>query len=102
MDTYGKGKLKPTDSKDKLAFTYWLHFAEGSAMQPVILTLLFTAVPAKSPFFIRPIANGIANAVLGGFVKPNLKKQLTFMNGELEKQQWFAGPEFSAADIIMR
>jgi glutathione S-transferase len=56
---------------------------------------------APMPFFVKPIARGIASKVLGGFVEPNLKSQLDFMEAELGRSAWFAGDEFSAADIQM-
>ena len=34
-------------------------------------------------------------------VEPNLKRQLDFMESELSRSEWFAGDEFSAADIQM-
>ena len=71
-------------------------------MQPVLLTLLFSKLPSKSPFFLRPITSGLSNAVLSSYVRPNSNKQLQFINTELAKQPWFAGKEFSAADVIMR
>jgi glutathione S-transferase len=53
------------------------------------------------PFFARPIARGIANKVMAAMVDPNLQRQLDFMEAELGKSEWFAGDEFSAADIQM-
>jgi glutathione S-transferase len=34
-------------------------------------------------------------------VLPNIARNLDFMEGELAKNEWFAGPQFSAADIQM-
>ncbi|TAM98395.1 MAG: glutathione S-transferase, partial [Rhodanobacteraceae bacterium] len=85
-----------------LRYTYWLHFAEGSAMPPLLLKLIFDEIPRKRmPFFARPIARGISRKVLDTFVMPNLQRQLDFMEAELGKSEWFAGPEFTAADIQM-
>ncbi|MDP9045471.1 MAG: glutathione S-transferase [Pseudomonadota bacterium] len=94
--------VPPRESPDRLRYTYWLHFAEGSAMPPLLLKLIFERIKvAPMPFFAKPIARGIANRVLGTMVEPNLKRQLDFMESELGRSDWFAGPEFSAADIQM-
>jgi glutathione S-transferase len=103
LDRYGAGRLRPAaDSPDRLRFTYWLHYAEGSAMTPLLLSLVFSKV-AKSPapFFVRPIAKAIAAKVQQSYIQPQINAHLDYMNGELEKSTWFAGEEFSAADVQM-
>lgn len=103
VERHGHGRLRPpAGSDDRLRYTYWLHFAEGSAMTPLLLTLVFDKVKsAPMPFFAKPIARGIADKVMSGFVTPNLKSQLDFMEAELQQRPWFAGDEFSAADVQM-
>lgn len=99
----GGGRLiPPRGSSEFLRYRYWLHFAEGTAMPPLLLKLVFTRIKeAKAPFFARPIARSIADRVLGTLVEPNLKAQLGYMEGELGKSEWFAGPDFTAADVMM-
>jgi glutathione S-transferase len=103
IERHGGGRLIPaTGTPERLRYTYWLHFAEGSAMSPLLLSLIFTRMPRQPmPFFARPIARGISNKVLEAFVKPQLKMHQAFMESELEKSAWFAGDEFTAADIQM-
>lgn len=103
LDRYGEGRLRPAaGTPERLRFTYWLHFAEGTAMNPLLMKLVFNRIlHAPMPFFAKPIARGIANKVLGSFVDPNIRSQLDFMEAELGKSEWFAGGEFSAADIQM-
>ena len=103
LDRYGDGRLRPAlGSEDRLRYTYWLHFAEGSAMPPLLMKLVFDRIEASPmPFFVRPIARGIANNVKTNFILPNLERHLAFMEGELAARDWFAGPDFSAADIQM-
>ena len=100
---YGSGKLVPADgTPEKLRYTYWMHFAEGSMMPPLLLKLIFDRVESgPMPFFVKPIARGIAQRVKGMMVTPNLERLLTFMESELATREWFAGPTFSAADIQM-
>lgn len=103
VERHGGGRLVPKPGTDaRLRYRYWLHFAEGSAMPPLLLKLVFDKVAsAPMPFFVRPVAKGIAARVLGTFVEPNLKRQLDFMEAELKRSEWFAGDEFSAADVQM-
>jgi glutathione S-transferase len=103
IERHGHGRLVPAaGTPQRLQYRYWLHFAEGTAMSPLLLKLIFMRVKeTPMPFFVKPIARGIADRVLGLMVEPNLKRQLDFMEAELGKSTWFAGDEFSAADIQM-
>jgi glutathione S-transferase len=103
LDEAGDSALRPArGTADGLRYTYWLHFAEGSAMPPLVMALIFNKIrTGPMPFFARPIARAIADKVMGGFVKPNIDKQLAFMEAELSARPWFAGKAFSAADIMM-
>jgi glutathione S-transferase len=97
------GRLRPAPgTAEHRRYTYWLHFAEGSAMPPLVMALVFRRIKnAPMPFFARPIAKAIADNVLDSFVKPNIERQLDFMESELASRPWFAGAEFTAADVMM-
>jgi glutathione S-transferase len=103
LDEHGAGRLRPAaGTPERRRYTYWLHFAEGSAMPPLLMKLVFDKVrSAPMPFFIKPVARGIADKVMSSFVSPNIEQQLAFMEAELTTRPWFAGAEFSAADIQM-
>ncbi len=100
---HGQGRLKPADgTPEQLRWTYWLHFAEGSAMPPLLLKLVFNRIEkAPMPFFAKPIARSIAARAKQSFIEPNIRAQLDYMEAELARSTWFAGEEFSAADIQM-
>ncbi|GAB2536601.1 glutathione S-transferase family protein [Rhodanobacter koreensis] len=100
-DRYGTGLLIPAHgTPERLRCNYWLHYAEGSAMPPLLLKLVFRRVEtAPAPFFVKPIAKGIAHKVMSSFVDPQLKLHLDYLESELGKSEWFAGNAFSAADI---
>lgn len=102
VDKYGP-QLKPKPgTKEALRYTYWLHFAEGSAMTPLLFTLVFNKIEtAPMPFFIKPIAMKISENVKAAFINPNLKNNFSYIESELSKSEWFAGAEFSAADVQM-
>lgn len=103
VDRYGKGRLAPKPgTPERLRWTYWLHFAEGSAMPPLLMKLAFDQVArAPVPFFIKPITRMIPAKAMSSYVRPNLERQFDFMEAELSRSTWFAGDEFSAADIQM-
>ena len=104
LDTYGEQSgLRPAKGTPEYRrYVYWLHFAEGSAMPPLVMKLVFQKVKSgPMPFFARPIARGIADKVLAAFVDPNLRRQMAFMEADLAGNAWFAGSQFSAADIQM-
>ncbi len=103
LERYDSGRLLPPAGSDEhLKFTYWLHYAEGSAMPPLLMSLVFQRVrEAPAPFFVRPIARAIADKVMNDFVSPQIKAHFDFMESELARSTWFAGEQFSAADIQM-
>jgi glutathione S-transferase len=107
VERHGRGRLiPPAGTRDRLRYTYWLHFAEGSAMPPLVMKLVFDRIEkGPMPFLLRPLlrplARGIANRVKRGFIEPNLTRQLDYMEAELGRSTWFAGGEFTAADIQM-
>jgi glutathione S-transferase len=100
---YGNGRLVPAaGTQDHLRYLYWLHYAEGSAMPPLLLQLVFNRLEtAPMPFFIRPIAKQIAGRAKSGFIGPQINLHLDYLEQELGKAQWFAGNEFTAADVQM-
>jgi glutathione S-transferase len=103
VERHGLGRLAPSaGTPDAVRYRYWLHYAEGSLMPPLLLKLVFDKVEkAPMPFFVRPIAKAIAGKVKSSFVAPQLKTHLDFLEGELAKGPWFAGETFTGADIQM-
>ncbi len=100
---YGNGNLIPkANTPEYLRYVYWMHFAEGSAMSPLLLKLVFDRIESgPMPFFIRPVARGIAQRAKNWIVLPNVERILNFLEAELGRSAWFAGAEFSAADVQM-
>ena len=102
-ELYGHGRLAPpAGTPEAVRYRYWLHYAEGSAMPPLLLKLVFDRIEKSPvPFFVKPIVKGIAGKAKASFIGPQLKTHLDFMEGELGKSLWFAGEEFTTADIQM-
>lgn len=102
VDRYGEGRFKPQPgTPEALRYTYWMHFAEGTAMPPLLMKLVFDSVEKNSPRLVRPIAAGIARKVKDLIVTPNIRRHLEYMESELADRPWFAGDEFTAADVQM-
>ncbi len=100
---YGNGRLVPAPgTPERLRYTYWMHFAEGTAMPPLVMKLVFDRMEkGPMPFFARPIARSIAARVKSSFIQPNIDRNLDFMESELARSTWFAGEDFTAADVQM-
>ena len=100
---YGAGSgLRPADgTPEHLRYSTFLHFAEGSQMPTLLLRLVFTRIVEMSPALLRPLTKAIAAPVNKGFIQPNIKSQLDFLQSELSTRPWFAGDAFSGADIQM-
>ena len=99
---YGDGSLRPPASTPAgRAVTYWLHYAEGSAMPPLLMRLIFSSLPARSPGLIRPIVKGVTAKALATFINPQINAHLAYWEDALGKSAWFAGEAFTAADIMM-
>ncbi len=103
VDRHGNGRLiPPAGTPERLRYTYWMHFAEGTAMPPLLLKLIFDRLEkAPMPFFVRPVARALARRTKDSFIQPNIERNLDFMEGELAGRDWFAGAAFSAADVQM-
>ena len=103
IERHGNGRFVPAvGTPDRLRYTYWLHFAEGTAMPPLVMKLVFNRIETgPMPFFIRPIAKKISATVKNTFINPELAQQLNYMESEIARTGWFAGTAFSAADIQM-
>ena len=96
-----EGKLGPAEGA-KEDYTYWMHYAEGSAMQPLLVKLITSGVRAAKLFFlIKPIATAIADKIDRTFTDGELTTHFEWVEQALEGKDYFAGDTFSAADIQM-
>lgn len=102
IETYGQGRLIPPPGTDeRLRYTYWLHYAEGSAMPPLLLKLVFSALPSRAPGLVRPLVKTIARTAQSSFIDPQVAAHLAFWESELSRSEWFAGDQLTGADIMM-
>lgn len=102
VERYGKGRLIPAaGSAESLRYRYWMHYAEGTLMPLMVMSLLFGAIEKRSPFLVRPLAKAICGQVKRSYLLPNINNNLDFLESELQKSEWFAGAEITAADVQM-
>jgi glutathione S-transferase len=96
-------RLRPrSGTPEELLYRFFLHYAEGSLMPHLLMSLVFSKVQsAPAPFFIRPVINGIVAKVRKLWIGPQTELHFSYLEGELKDRRWFAGEEFSAADVQM-
>ena len=102
IDTYGDGPLKPAaGTPERLRYTYWLHYAEGSAMGPLVIKLMFTRMAGAAPALARPMVRAVGRAAEKNFFGPQIERHIGYWEAELSKHAWFAGETMTGADIMM-
>jgi len=100
---YDNGRLLPAaGTPARMAYTYWLHYAEGTFAPLMILSLILARIEnAPVPFFLKPVTKGIARQVRDGYLDNTLKRNLDFIESTLGNSTWFCGAELTAADVQM-
>jgi glutathione S-transferase len=102
VERYGEGRLAPPlDVPERLRYQYWLHYAEGSLMPPLLIKLIFDQMEERSPFLLRPIVRAVSQPVRSSFINPQIALHLGYLESELAHSPWFVGNDFTAADIQM-
>lgn len=93
-------QFRPQDPALQRDYNYWMHYAEGSLMPLLVMTLVMSMVPKKVPLLIRPLATKIVDGVGESFIHPRLNEHLQYLEQYLSQHDYFAG-DFSFADIQM-
>lgn len=103
VHTYDDGRLHPAaGSPEWRTYVYWMHYAEGTFMPLMIISLILSRIETSPmPFFAKPVAKGIAAKVRASYLDENVKRNLAFMEQMLGHSKWFCGEQFSAADVQM-
>jgi glutathione S-transferase len=102
LETHGDGRFIPkAGTPERLRYTYWMHYAEGSAMTPLLLKLVFNGIAANAPGLMRGLVKAVMQAAEQRVADPQIALHVNYWDEELSKSRWFAGEEFSAADIMM-
>lgn len=104
IEHFAKDKfVPPADMAAHQQYLFWLHFAEGSLMPPMVARLVLEKARQKAskPFFIKPIANKLIDGIIDAYYGPNLEQSLRYVESYLASNEWFAGDEPTGADIQM-
>jgi glutathione S-transferase len=109
VESYGQGARAelaqlqpPTGTREHRQCRYWMHYAEGSLMNWLVMKLVFSTLPTRPmPFFARPIARALCGKVQAQLIDPNLQAAVAFLEDHLARNQWFAGPHLTMADFQM-
>lgn len=92
----------PAEHADYWAYRQWLHYAEGSLMPLLVMSLVLDKVDEKPvPFFVRPVASRITNGVRAAWTHPQLKLHLDYVEQQLNGKTWLVGQKITAADVMM-
>lgn len=103
LERHGPGRLVPAaGTQAHLDYRFFLHYAEGSLMSPLLVRLIFDRIAAaRVPFFVKPVVRRIVDQVEGNYTRTELRSHAAFLATTLQSRAWFAGDAFSAADIQM-
>lgn len=102
LERSGEGRFTPgAGSVEAQRNRYFMHYAEGSLMGPLVMTLVFSEVRRKAPLIVRPIAAGIADQVDKTFLGPTIKAHVAMLEDALSDRAFITGDELSAADFQM-
>lgn len=102
VETYGNGRfVPPPGTPERLRYRYFLHYAEGSLMPLLFMKLVFTRLPERVPWAMRPVARAISSGADQTLLTPQISSHFAFLESELSGRDWFAGNDFTAADIQM-
>ena len=88
VERYGPNLMPLRGSDLYWRYKYWLHYAEGSLMPPLLLKLVTDRL-------------GLLGFPARRFVKSQLKLHLDYLEAQLGEAPWFVGETFSAADVML-
>ncbi|MDP1733433.1 MAG: glutathione S-transferase [Sulfuritalea sp.] len=96
------GLLATPGTPEHRQLRFWMHYAEGSLMNWLVMKLVFRSIPTQPmPFFVKPIARQLCKKVQAKLIDPNLQTSMDFMESHLARHTWFAGEQLSLADFQM-
>ncbi len=103
IEKYGNGRLMPVvGTPEHLQFRYWMHYAEGTFMPLMIISLILNRIEtAPVPFFLKPVTKQIASKAMAAYAGPNIKLNLAYLEEALQNSTWFCGDEMTGADILL-
>ncbi|MCH2534512.1 MAG: glutathione S-transferase [Bdellovibrionales bacterium] len=103
LENYSGEKLIPKkeDRSAYNSFKFFMHYAEGSVMPVLVMSLIFSKINSKIPFFIKPVFSLIDQQVRSNYITPTTKTHFNYIDSILDQHKWLTGDHFTAADIQM-
>lgn len=102
LDQFDDQSLRPAPGSSAfLAYRYWMHYAEGSAMNPFLLHIVFDQLPKQGPFLAKPLLSSVTKIFNAQYLNAEVARHLDYWESHLADQPYFAGDDFTAADIQM-
>ncbi|KAJ5625269.1 hypothetical protein N7510_001578 [Penicillium lagena] len=93
------------EREEWMRYRYFMHYAEGSLMPFLVMTLVNDTIRNSPPFFVRPITGLVASQVESQFLTRNVEANLAFLEERLktapEGGPYVCGKELTAADILL-
>lgn len=97
-----QGLFIPTDFHARQQYRYWLHYAEGSLMPLLVMKLVFGRLGQPPvPLLLRKVAGAVGKGVQRNYLDKQIAVHRDYLERHLRSNPWFAGHDFSAADIKM-
>ena len=96
-----EGQLGPDTADEKREYRFFMHYAEGSVMPPLLVKLITGKLRTGVPFFLKPLTSAVANQIDGSYTDPEIANHFGFVEQVLGERSHFAGERFTAADIQM-
>lgn len=101
LDTYGDGRLRPTDAPERDYYRFWMHYAEGSVMPLYVMKLVVGHMATSGPKLLRPLLNKVQQGLNKEYIDKELLTHINYCEQILTYNPYFAGEDFSGADIQM-
>ncbi len=102
LDKHGnKGLVPQPGSAERVRYLYWLHAAQGSIVPLMYMQLVFSRLKGRVPWPLKPAMKMVDAQTNKSFLQPKLNNILAQIESDLSESTWFAGEQFSVADIAM-
>ncbi|WP_075382548.1 glutathione binding-like protein [Acinetobacter pittii] len=82
-------------------FYYWKNYSEATFIPDLVLKQIFHQIVKRTPFPVRFIPKFLKYGFDQGYLNQSLQRQMSMIDKHLEHHLWFAGDQFTTADILM-
>lgn len=95
--------VTPEGGESLQQYLFWMHFAEGSLMPPMVAKLILEKARQNGakPFFIKPVTEKFVDGILNAYYGPNFTQSIRYVESYLKHHTWFAGEKPTGADVQM-